>query len=87
MDINELGKIKLTAVQLPSYLLTGIQQKIESLQSNIMPKKTVLMLSGVFVLVLLLNISVVIKKSWLSSNKIESYTHSLNLMPDNHIYK
>ena len=84
MDLTYLEKIK--RVDTPPFLFTRIQQKINYAQNTIVPKKIVWTISLAFIVILMLNVSIIVSQQT-PSNTLESYAQSINLISNNNLYK
>jgi len=84
MNIDSLGKIQ--KVEAPPYLFTRIQQKIEQLNKDRMPKSTFLVLNFSFLLLLIINV-VVLKSNNLGKKSTEKYLESIHLIDNNSLYE
>lgn len=84
MKIEDLEKIK--KVEVPPFLYTRIEQKIANLKTAPWPRKVQWAMSFVLGIVLFLNIYTLVSKSN-QTKGLQSYSTSLNLNPDNELYK
>ena len=84
MTINDLDKIK--KVEVPPFLFTRIQQKIENLSDTILTKKTSWALGLSFITIVVLNIGL-IASSQINFHTIKQYSQSINLTSNNTLYK
>ena len=84
MKIESLGKIQ--KVEAPPYLFTRIQQKIEQLNAERMPKSTFLALNLSFLLLVIINV-IVLKDNSLERKATENYIESIHLIDNNSLYK
>ncbi len=81
---EQLSQIK--KVDAPPFLFTRIQQKIDELQTQRFSFRLSWSLGLSFALVVLLDLSVFIKEKH-ELNQKSTLAQSLNLMPDNTLYK
>ncbi|MES2762070.1 MAG: hypothetical protein V4677_07685 [Bacteroidota bacterium] len=73
-------------VDAPPFLLTRIQQKIDNKYLNKLSPRMALGLSVSFILIIVLNIAVVVNYNK-NSIKESNLAQSMNLMPDNYLYR
>lgn len=84
MNIEQLNKIQ--QVDPPPFLFTRIQQKIEKTYATVLPRKFACALSLSFIVVVVLNVGVLAYKVK-QKNGVNSVAQSMNLVPDNELYK
>ncbi len=84
MNINDLDKIR--KVEVPPFLLTRIQQKIETLNTATLTKKTAWALGLSFSVIVVLNIGLILK-SQVGDKSMETYAQSIHLNSNNTLYK
>lgn len=84
MDLNNLGKIQ--RVEVPPFLFTRIQQKIESEKREQMPLRMVFAINLSFAIILMINVMVFMGNNS-KSNTTESYAQSIHLVSNNSLYK
>jgi hypothetical protein len=84
MDLDNLGKIK--RVEAPPFLFARIQQRVEQLNKDRMPKSTFLVLNFSFLLLLIINV-VVLKSNNLGKKSTEKYLESIHLIDNNSLYE
>jgi hypothetical protein len=83
MNINNLDNIK--KVEVPPFLYTRIQQKIEFLDATIMPTKHTWAINLSLCLVIVLNIGIIYSYN-AKTNSTKNYAESINLISDNSLY-
>lgn len=73
-------------VDAPPFLLTRIQQKIDNKYLNKLSPRWALGLSVSFIVIIVINISVIVNYNK-NSKPENNLAQSMNLMPDNNLYR
>jgi hypothetical protein len=85
MNLDNLKKIK--TVEVPPFLFTRIQQKIKDTEKVTITNKMALVMKLSFAVMLFLNAMVFISNIAKPHTTAENYVKSMNMMPDNYLYK